>query len=167
MREAADRGYDEALLLDARGNLAECSGENLFVVRKQTLCTNDERSSILLGITRASVIDMARNLGYAVEVRPIQLHELLEADEAFVTGTAAEVTPVKEVDGVRIGSGARGPITERLQHTYFQAAAGLDPKYRDWLCFVGDAIIRPEVGNGRHRPISATKRQAGMPSLPE
>jgi branched-chain amino acid aminotransferase len=133
VREAARSGYDEALLLDESGNIAEGSGENLFLVRGNRLLTNDERSSILLGITRDSVIEIARELGYDVEVGTLTLEDLLSSDEAFFTGTAVEVTPIREVDGSLIGCGARGPITERIQRAFFDVTSGRDRRYADWL----------------------------------
>src|SRR5437870_728671 len=118
VRDAVSRGYVEALLLDADGHLAEGSGENLFIVRDGQLLTNDERHSILLGITREAVIQIARDLGYRVTVRELELDDLLSADEAFFTGTAVEVTPIAEVDETPIGDGARGPVTERIQQVF-------------------------------------------------
>jgi branched-chain amino acid aminotransferase len=133
VRDAVARGFDEALLLDAYGYIAEGSGENLFVVRDGKLFTNEEGHSILMGITRDAVIEIARDLGFPVETRAIQLDDLLKGDEAFLTGTAAEVTPIREVDGTIIGEGARGPITKRIQETFFAATQGRDPNYRHWL----------------------------------
>jgi len=133
VREAVARGFDEALLLDAYGYVAEGSGENLFVVRGDKLLTNEERHSILMGVTRDAVIEIARDLGFRVETRAIQLADLLGADEAFLTGTAAEVTPIREVDGTIIGDGARGLITERIQQSFFAATQGREPRYRHWL----------------------------------
>jgi branched-chain amino acid aminotransferase len=136
MREAVGRGYDEAVLLDAEGNVAEGSGENIFVVRGGGLLTNDERSSILLGITRDSVIELARAAGYQVSVGTISPEELLAADEAFFTGTAAEVTPIREIDMHPVGAGRRGPVTERIQRAYFDATRGRDRRCRGWLSFI-------------------------------
>ena len=133
VRDAVERGYAEALLLDADGRLAEGSGENLFIVRGRRLVTNDERHSILLGITRDAVIRIARDLGYTVEVGELFLEDLLSADEAFFTGTAAEVTPISEVDGQPIGRGSRGPVTEEIQRIFFAATEGRHPAYQDWL----------------------------------
>src|SRR5882724_2850935 len=113
VRDAVARGFDEALLLDTDGHIAEGSGENLFLVRDGRLVTNDERHSILLGITREVVMQIARDLGYRVETRALRLDDLLNADEAFFTGTAAEVTPIREVDGVPINDGRRGPVTRQ------------------------------------------------------
>jgi branched-chain amino acid aminotransferase len=139
VRDAVARGYDEALLLDAEGQVTEGSGENLFVVRDGRILTNSAQHSILMGITRDSVIQIARDLGYSVETGAIELAELLTADEAFLTGTAAEVTPIREVDETIIGNGARGPVTERIQETFFAATHGRDRRYQGWLQFVPEA----------------------------
>jgi branched-chain amino acid aminotransferase len=133
VRDAVSRGFDEALLLDADGHLAEGSGENLFILRDGQLLTNDERHSILLGITRDAVLRIARDLGYRVEVRALHLEDLLSADEAFFTGTAVEVTPIREVDGAAIGKGAPGPVTDEIQRVFFAATSGRDQRYKDWL----------------------------------
>ena len=138
VRDAIARGFDEALLLDAYGYVAEGSGENLFLVRGEKLITNEERHSILMGITRDAVIEIARDLGYQVETRAIRLDDLLTTDEAFLTGTAAEVTPIREVDNTVIGTGAPGAITKRIQEAFFAAAEGRDPRYRHWVCPVGE-----------------------------
>jgi branched-chain amino acid aminotransferase len=137
VREAASRGYDEAILLDMHGNLAEGAVENIFIVKNGRLLTNDQKSSILLGITRDSAMRIARDLGYEVEVRTLKLDELLDADEAFLTGTAIEITPIREVDGRAIGAGGRGPVTEAIQKTFFDIVAGRRPEYRHWLYPVG------------------------------
>jgi branched-chain amino acid aminotransferase len=132
-REAVASGYDEALLLDESGRIAEGSGENLFLVRDGRLLTNDECSSILLGITRDAVIEIARDLGYEVEVGALTLDDLRSADEAFFTGTAVEVTPIRELDGEQIGGGKRGPVTQRIQRTFAAATSGRDRRYAHWL----------------------------------
>lgn len=132
-REALEKGCDEAILLNEEGTIAEGTGENLFIVRDGRVLTNDEESSILLGITRDAVIRIANDLGYPVAIGPIHVEDLLTADEAFFTGTAAEVTPIREVDGKQIGTQARGPITEKLQKVFFTATAGREPRYRHWL----------------------------------
>ena len=136
VREAVSRGFDEALLLDVNGHIAEGSGENLFVVRNGEVLTNDERHSILLGITRDAVITITKDLGHGLKVGPITLDDLLNADEAFFTGTAAEVTPIREVDGTLINGGVRGPITRSIQSAFFAATAGQSERYRNWLTFV-------------------------------
>lgn len=133
VRDAVDRGFAEALLLDAEGHLAEGSGENLFIVRDGQLLTNDERHSILLGITRDAVLKIAQDLGYRIEVRALELEDLTSADEAFFTGTAAEVTPIREVDGTMIGKRTPGLVTEGIQRVFFDATSGRDPRYKDWL----------------------------------
>jgi branched-chain amino acid aminotransferase len=133
VRDAFQRGFDEGLLLDTEGNIAEGSGENLFLVRDGRILTNDERHSILLGITRDAVITIAADLGYEVETTALALSDLLEADEAFFTGTAAEVTPIREVDGTVIGSGGCGPVTREIQRAFFAATEGRAEKYRSWL----------------------------------
>jgi branched-chain amino acid aminotransferase len=137
VQEAIRRGYDEALLLNTRGDVAEGSGENLFVVKNGSIVTNDIDASILLGITRDSVLTIARDLGIPVTVRPISLADVQTADELFFTGTAVEVTPIKEVDGRVYGDGAPGPITRRIQRTFFDAVHGRLPQYRSWLSYVG------------------------------
>lgn len=158
VREAVDRGYDEALLLDAAGNIAEGSGENLFVVKDGRLVTNDERSSILLGVTRDSVIELARTLGFRVDVGTIAIDDLHSADEAFFTGTAAEVTPIREVDGCQIGDGKRGPVTERIQRAFFTITEGGDAHFSHWLhavsaCSSPAAVnaVTPGIATGGER----------------
>ncbi len=141
VRDAADRGYDEALLLDATGHIAEGSGENLFLVRGREIITNDERHSILLGITRDSVLTIAADLGYTVSARALQIEDLLAADEAFFTGTAAEVTPIRELDGAVIGTGHRGPVTEEIQRTFFSITTGRNDRYRNWLQPVTEPVV--------------------------
>jgi branched-chain amino acid aminotransferase len=133
VKEAARRGYDEAILLDLHGNLAEGAVENLFLVKDGRIITNDEKSSILLGITRASVIEIARDLGYEVEVRTMKPEDLVNADEAFFTGTAIEIQPIASVDDRPVGSGARGPVTREIQQAYFDLVAGRNPRYQHWL----------------------------------
>ncbi len=139
VQEAIRRGYDEALLLNTKGEVAEGSGENLFVVKNGSIVTNDIDASILLGITRDSVLTIARDLGIPVVVRPISLADVQTADELFFSGTAVEVTPIKEVDGRVYGDGSPGPITKRIQKTFFDAVHGRLPQYRSWLSYVGQA----------------------------
>jgi branched-chain amino acid aminotransferase len=136
IRDAFDRGFDEALLLDMSGNIAEGSGENVFLVNDGLLFTNDEQHSILMGITRDSVIQIARDLGLSVITKALTRDDLMNADEAFFTGTAAEVTPIREVDGTPINDGARGPITERIQNAYFSITTGRHELHREWLHLV-------------------------------
>jgi branched-chain amino acid aminotransferase len=149
-RDARQRGYDEALLLDAEGNLSEGPTENLFLVQGGCVVTNDEDSSILLGITRDSVLRIARDLGYPVRIRKFALSDLRCAEEAFFTGTAAEITPIREVDGKLIGTGCRGPVTEIIQKTYCDATLGRAQAYLDWLHPVHGEICGAAVsGDGK------------------
>jgi branched-chain amino acid aminotransferase len=131
--DAFERGYDEALLLDIDGRLAEGSGENLFVIKNGKIFTNKADDSILMGITRDAAIEIARELGFIVEAKSLELEDLLNADEAFFTGTAAEITPIREIDGQIIGEGKRGAITEKIQKTFFEAVAGHDSRFLKWL----------------------------------
>jgi branched-chain amino acid aminotransferase len=133
VRDAFSRGFDEALLLDMDGRLAEGSGENLFVIKDGKIVTNRAADSILMGITRDSVIEIARDLGFTLETKSLELEELLAADEAFFTGTAAEVTPIREVDDTVIGEGKRGPITADMQSAFFDAVNGRSPQFQKWL----------------------------------
>jgi len=135
LREALACGCDEALLLDPEGYVAEGSGENIFVVRDGVIYT-PELTSALDGITRATVIQLAEELGLKVREKRITRDEVYVADEAFFTGTAAEVTPIRELDGRMIGSGTRGPITERLQSLYFDVVHGRSHQHTDWLAYV-------------------------------
>lgn len=130
--EATRDGYDEALLLDTAGFVAEGAGENLFIVRNGRL-VEPLLVSGLTGITRATVIEIAADLGIEVLSQPMTRDDVYLADEAFFTGTAAEITPIRELDGRRIGQGHRGPITERIQSTFFDAVNGRAEKYRRWL----------------------------------
>lgn len=133
--EATEHGYDEALLLDVDGFVAEGAGENLFVIKDGAIY-EPEIASALIGITRATVIELARELGYEVRAKRLTRDDLYIADEAFFSGTAAEITPIRELDGRIIGSGRRGPITEKLQNLFFDVVNGRSPKHRDWLASV-------------------------------
>jgi branched-chain amino acid aminotransferase len=130
--EATRDGYDEALLLDTQGFVAEGAGENLFIVRDGRLF-EPQLVSGLTGITRATVIELAGDLGLSVSSVPMTRDDVYLADEAFFTGTAAEVTPIRELDGRPIGRGGRGPITARIQSAFFDAVNGRAPKYSSWL----------------------------------
>lgn len=130
--EATRDGYDEALLLDTAGFVAEGAGENLFIVRDGRVY-EPEMVSGLIGITRRSVIELAGDLGYTVSAMPMTRDDVYLADEAFFTGTAAEVTPIRELDGRAIGAGKRGPITEKIQNLFFDVVNGRVAKYRHWL----------------------------------
>lgn len=134
-QEAIQDGYDEALLLDVDGFVAEGSGENIFLVRKGKLLTPD-LSSALEGITRDTIVELAEEMGLKVIEKRITRDEVYSADEAFFTGTAAEVTPIRELDNRKIGDGGRGPITEKLQSLYFDVVKGRSAKHQDWLTLV-------------------------------
>jgi branched-chain amino acid aminotransferase len=133
--EATNDGYDEALLLDPEGYVSEGAGENIFIVRQGRIYTPD-LTSCLEGITRATVMQLAGELGIDVVEKRITRDEVYCADEAFFTGTAAEVTPIRELDGRVIGPGRRGPVTERLQALYFDAVYGRSARHAEWLAFV-------------------------------
>ncbi|MGX2029789.1 branched-chain amino acid transaminase [Methylocaldum gracile] len=136
VQEAVEAGCDEALLLDHEGYVAEGSGENIFIVRRGKLYTPD-LTSALEGITRETVFTIARENGLEVVEKRITRDEVYVADEAFFTGTAAEVTPIREVDGRTIGEGGRGPITEKLQTLYFDYVHGRRNDHQEWLSYVG------------------------------
>ena len=131
--EALDDGYDEALLLDASGFVSEGAGENLFVVKGGVIYTPDLSAGALNGITRNTVFHIAKDLGLEIVQKRITRDEVYIADEAFFTGTAAEVTPVRELDRIEIGAGSRGPITEKIQTAFFDIVNGRNPKYAHWL----------------------------------
>ena len=133
--EATRDGYDEAILLDAQGYVAEGSGENIFVVNEGRLYT-PALDVALDGITRKSVIAIAEEMGLPVIEKRITRDELYAADEVFYTGTAAEVTPIREIDNREIGIGERGPITTEIQQRYFDIVEGKNPAYRHWLTYV-------------------------------
>ena len=133
--EATEDGYDEALLLDSQGFVAEASGENVFIVKNGRLI-EPEPSAALHGITRESVHELARDRGLEVQACRLTRDDIYAADEVFLTGTAAEIVPVVELDRRRIASGKPGPVTARLQAAYADAAHGRDPKHRDWLTYV-------------------------------
>ncbi len=134
-REAVFSGYDEALLLDTHGNVSEGSGQNIFIVRGGVLKT-PPLTSILEGITRNSLIEIAKNEKISVKEGNFTRDELYIADEAFFTGTAAEVTPIKEVDGRVIGDGKPGPLTKKLQSLFFKIVKGKAKKYESWLTYI-------------------------------
>ncbi len=132
--EAVQSGYDEAILLNTHGQVAECTGENIFIVKNGVLITPPLSSGALGGFTRDSIMTIARDAGIPVEETILLRHDLYLADEAFLTGTAAEVVPIREVDGRIIGP--RGPITQQLQSTYLDAVRGKVERYKDWLEYV-------------------------------
>ena len=137
LQEVLDEGYDEALMLDIDGFVSEGSGENIFIVKDNSIYT-PKLTSALAGITRDTVITLANDLGYQVTEKELNRDEIYLADEAFFTGTAAEVTPIRGLDDKQIGSGTRGPVTEKLQSLYFDCVHGRNEKYLYWLT------------NGRH-----------------
>ncbi len=137
LREALSSGADEALLLDTEGFVSEGSGENIFIVRDGTLFT-PELTAALDGITRDTIIKLAGEVGIPVREKRITRDEVYIADEAFFTGTAAEVTPIRELDGRSIGAGSRGPITERMQTLYFDQVHGRRATFPEWLAKVSD-----------------------------
>ena len=132
VNDAISKGAEEAILLDKNGYISEGSGENLFIVKNSTLIT-PTTDYCLNGITRQSVISIAKNLNYSVEERNLTFDELLDADEAFYSGTAVEITPITSVDGTTIGSGIIGPVTEILQNKYSEIVCGQDTSYSYWL----------------------------------
>ena len=131
--EATDDGYDEALLLDPTGFVSEGAGENLFVVRQGKVYTPDSSAGALNGITRNTIFAICQDLGLELKEKPITRDEIYIADEAFFTGTAAEVTPIRELDHVQIGTGSRGPVTEKIQSAFFDIVNGRNAKYATWL----------------------------------
>lgn len=133
--EVTNEGYDEAMLLDPEGYVAEGAGENLFIVKQGKLYTPD-LTSCLEGITRATVLTLAQELGLSVHEKRITRDEVYTADEAFFTGTAAEVTPIRELDGRQIGIGRRGPITAQIQAKYFDVVYGRSEAHRGWLSYI-------------------------------
>lgn len=134
-KEVKAAGYDEAVLLDPDGYVAEGSGENIFIVRKGIIKTTP-LTSILSGITRETIISIARDMGMTVIEERFSRDDLYIADEAFLTGTAAELTPVREVDDRIVGSGKPGPFTKRLQESFFNIVQGKDSRYKDWLTYL-------------------------------
>ena len=135
LQEALACGYDEALLLDAEGYVAEGSGENIFLVRDNIIYTPD-LTSALAGITRATIFTLAEEVGLKICEKRLTRDEVYIADEAFFTGTAAEVTPIRELDGRAIGSGSRGPVTEHLQKLYFDVVHGRHIVHKNWLTLI-------------------------------
>jgi branched-chain amino acid aminotransferase len=148
VQDAQRRGFDEAIFLNAAGTVAEGSGENVFVVRDEALITNDAGDGIVMGITRESILELASSLGIRSVVRPITLDDLQSADELFFTGTAVEVTPIRELDGRAVGAGAPGPITLALQRAFFDVVRARTPAFRRWLTFVSENVGRAQADTG-------------------
>src|SRR4051812_46332598 len=140
VNEAQRRGFDEALLLNTRGEIAEGSGENLFVVKNGALVTNDKDASILMGVTRASILELANDMGIPTTIAPMSVEDVLAADELFFSGTAVEVTPIREIDGRTIGDGKPGPVTRRIQDMFNKVVRGEVPAYRRWLAYARQPV---------------------------
>jgi branched-chain amino acid aminotransferase len=140
VNDAQRRGFDEALLLNSQELVAEGSGENLFLVKDGAIVTNDRDASILMGVTRASILEIARDLGIETRIAPMSVEDVLGADELFFTGTAVEVTGIREVDGHVMSGGKPGPVTRRIQETFNEAVRGQRPEYRKWLSFVRQTV---------------------------
>lgn len=135
LNEALAEGFDEALMLDAEGNVAEGSGENVFIVKENLLITPDLEAS-LDGITRRTILDLAKELNIKYEIKKLKSEDVLDADEAFFSGTAAEIVPIKSLDNKQIGEGKRGPLTEKLQSTYFDQVRGVREANLNWHTLV-------------------------------
>ncbi len=135
-REALQAGYEEAIMMDSDGYLAEATGENIFVVKNNVVRTPATGSSTLIGITRDCVLSLLKEASLAVREEPITRDEAYIADEIFLTGTAAEITPIREVDNRTIGSGKPGPITKKIQRSYFDIIKGKNNKFQEWLDYV-------------------------------
>jgi branched-chain amino acid aminotransferase len=134
--EALRGGYDEAILLNAQGHVTEGPGENVFILKDGALLTPPLSSGALAGITRDSVLKIAEEMGIKAREEDISRDQLYRADEAFFTGTAAEITPIREIDGHPIGNGVKGPITEKIQRKFFDIVHGKEPKFKHWLDYV-------------------------------
>ena len=136
VQDARERGYDEALLLNQNGNIAEGSGQNIFIVKDNKVITNGENASILMGITRETIIQLSKDMGIEVQIIDITKEMLLNADEAFFTGTASEITPIASIDDVPFGDGTPGQITLQLKEEYLNIIHGRDSQYNHWLTLV-------------------------------
>jgi len=144
VQDARNRGYDEALLLNQQGFIAEGSGQNIFIVKDNIIYTNDVDASILVGITRNSIIEMGKDLNYSVEITDLTQEMLLNADEAFFTGSATEVTPIATVNDKPIGNGKPGAITLILKDMYSRIVQGKESQYNKWLTFVNTPVPNEE-----------------------
>jgi branched-chain amino acid aminotransferase len=132
LKEALDHGFDEALMLDIDGYVSEGSGENIFVIKDDVIYTPN-LTSALPGITRDTIFTLAKSLGHDIIEKKLSCDEIYTSDEAFFTGTAAEVTPIRDLDGKQIGKGARGPVTEKLQSLYFDCVHGRNSDFNHWI----------------------------------
>jgi branched-chain amino acid aminotransferase len=149
LQDALLRGFREALLLDDQEMVTEGSRENLFLVKDGRLVTNDERSSILIGVTRDTVLHLAADTGLPVDIKRISLDDLMTADEAFFTGTTAEITPIATVDMQPIGDGSLGPVTANLQRAFRKVTKGSNQKYANWLTYVPRSMTPGPPARGR------------------
>jgi branched-chain amino acid aminotransferase len=143
VQEAQRKGFDEAILLNQRGEVSEGSGENIFVVKNGAILTNDASADILMGVTRDTILQLARDLGIRTDVGAMTVDDLMSADELFFSGTAVEVTPIREIDGHVVGGGQPGPVTSRLRETFESIVRGKKPEYRKWLSFATEAVTAP------------------------
>src|SRR5205809_8033576 len=134
--ESQRAGFDEAIMLDPQGYVAEGTGENIFIVKRDVVRTPPTSGTILSGITRDTAIQLLREQGVDVREEPIARDELYTAEEVFLTGTAAEITPVRDIDHRRIGRGEAGPVTRRLQETFFSVVKGSDTKHEHWIRYI-------------------------------
>ncbi len=157
--ESLKAGYDEAILLDDHGHVCEGTGENVYIVREGEIATPGQHNSILDGITRRSLIQIAQDLGYTVVERNVARAEMYLADEMFMSGTAAEVVPVREVDDHPVGTGEPGEVTRVLQAAFDDAIHGRTERYREWLDVVHRTAL--ETPTGRAVPPSAQTTAAG------
>ena len=162
--EALVNGYAEGIALDDRGFVSEGSGENIFLVHEGKVMTPPLASSILPGITRDSVIQICRELEIPVTETAIQRAALYVADELFFTGTAAEVTPIRSVDRITVGTGKRGEVTERIQQAYFAITKGERPAPGDWLTYVNESKAVDAGNNGHHAAVPAQAKEASAAS---
>jgi branched-chain amino acid aminotransferase len=139
---AIKEGYDEAILLNQYGNVSEGPGENIFIINKKNLITPPLSDDVLNGVTRSTIIKLARDYGFTVKEESFKQDQLMDADECFFTGTAAEVTPIREINKHHIGSGTKGPITSILQSAYFDVVKGRNSKYMSWLTHCGGNFVK-------------------------
>ena len=136
VQDAKSRGFDEALLLNEDNSIAEGSGQNIFLIKDNIFYTNDQSSNILLGITRSTLFELIQELGYTYKIKTLSQDDLFSADEIFYCGSASEVTPIKQIDDHKVGSGKSGEITLKLQEKYYNIVRGKDEKYHKWLTFI-------------------------------
>ena len=161
--ESVKAGYEEAILLDDHGHVCEGTGENIYIVRDGEIATPGQHNSILDGITRRSVIQIAQDLGYTVVERNVARAEMYLADEMFLSGTAAELVPVREVDDHKVGTGKPGEITRVLQAAFDDAIHGRSERYREWLDVVHAADLETPTGEApaANEQLAATERITG------